>query len=391
MRMWLTKFALALLLALLMVVGVSIPIAAQEEGDDRFDLRLLSPYLGVSVEPGDTASFDIQVVASEGEVVDLEVVDLPDEWRAEIRGGGFVVDRVLFDEELRHDLELRVDVPPTVTEGTYGVSVAATGESSSDRLDFVLIVAERVGGGVSLNAEFPALRGPSDVEFSFTLELENDTGEEVQFGLQAQGPAGWQIEARPAGQSRASSVTVADGSSERITVQVDPPDSTQAGTYDLVVRAAGGGETVSAELLVEITGNFAMTLITPDERLNFDVQAGQETELPLVVVNTGTGPLADVSLSATPPGGWEVSFSPESISRIEPGGSAEVTAVVTPSSDAITGDYRITMNARVPETSDSIEMRATVETSALWGLVGVLVILLALAALAVVFRRFGRR
>lgn len=391
MRMWVTRFGLTLLVALLMVVGISIPIAAQEESADQFDLRLLSPYLGVSVEPGDTASFDIQMVASAGEVVDMEVVELPDEWRAEIRGGGFVVDRVLFDEELRHDLELRVDIPASVTEGTYGVSVEATGESSSDRLDFVLIVAETVGGGASLNAEFPALRGPSDVEFSYTLELKNDTGEELQFGLQAQGPAGWQIEARPAGESRASSVTVPDGSSERITVQVDPPDSTQAGTYDVVVRAAGGGETVSAGLLVEITGNFAMTLTTPDERLNFDVQAGQETELPLVVVNNGTAPLADVSLSATPPGGWEVSFSPETISRIEPGGSVEVTAVVTPSSDAITGDYRITMNARVSETNDSIEMRATVETSALWGLVGVLVILAALAALAVVFRRFGRR
>ena len=49
------------------------------------------------------------------------------------------------------------------------------------------------------------------------------------------------------------------------------------------------------------------------------------------------------------------------------------------------------MRARVSETSDQIEIRATVKTSAVWGVVGVAVIVVALGALAFVFRRFGRR
>ena len=384
------RAGLVLLLALLIAFGTSPSVAAQEEVSDR-DVDLLSPYLGVLVEPGDTASFDLELRAGSGERVDLSVENVPDEWVAEIRGGGFVVDSVLFDEELVHNLELEVEVPSTAAEGDYQVTIVARGETSSDTLDFDMRVATVVGGGVSLNAEFPALRGPSDVVFSFTLELQNETSEEVQFGLQTQGPTGWQIDARPAGESRAASVTVGAGGSERLTVEADPPDSAPAGKYGVVVQAAGGGETATAELLVEITGNFDMTLTTPDERLNLDVEAGTPSELPLIVFNDGTAPLIDVSLSATPPRGWEVDFSPGTIGRIEPGSSAEVTAVVTPSSEAITGDYRITFRSNVPETSDSIEVRATVETSALWGLVGVAVILIALGALAVVFRRFGRR
>lgn len=384
------RAGLVLLLALLVALGTTLSVAAQEEAPDP-DVNLLSPYLGVLVEPGDTASFDLEVRAGSGERVDLAVESVPDEWVAEIRGGGFVVDSVLFDEELVHDLELEVEVPPTANEGNYQIRVAATGETSSDTLDFDIRVAEAVRGGVSLNAEFPALRGPSDVVFSYTLELQNDTSEEVQFGLQTQGPDGWQIDARPAGESRAASVTVGPGSSERLTVEADPPDTTPAGQYGILVQAAGGGETATAELLVEITGNFAMTLTTPDERLNLDVEAGTPSDLALVVFNDGTASLVDVSLSATPPRGWEVDFTPSTIDRIEPGSSVEVMAVVTPSSEAITGDYRITLRSNVPETSDSIEVRATVETSALWGLVGVAVILAALVALAVVFRRFGRR
>ncbi len=393
MRTWAARFVLALPMATLLVAGLSIggnPIAVLAQ-ESTSGVRILTPYVGVAVEPGDTESFDLELIATPGEEIQLEVVDVPDGWDALIRGGGFVVNRVMFDDELTQDLKLEVTVPAGAVEGNYQVGVVARGSNTSDQITFDLNVAQSVGGGVVLNAEFPSLRGPSDVEFSFTLELANETGEEIQFGLQAEGPGGWQVDARPAGQSRASSVTVAAGDSERVTVEVDPPDFTPAGTYPVLVRAAGSGETAAAELIVEITGNFDMALITPDDRLNLDVEAGIATELPLLITNPGTAALADVSLRATPPRGWDVGFSPESVDRIEPGGTAEVTATITPSSDAIAGDYRITLRANVAETNDSIEVRATVKTSAVWGLVGIAVILLALGILAAVFRRFGRR
>lgn len=393
MRRWLARTSLALPLVGLLMIAMAVPTTAQESPEVVAPTRvnLVTPYIGVAVEPGETASFTLDVTAPRGEVVELEVADLPDGWSADIRGGGFVVDRVMVDAGLSHNLKLEVDVPESATEGKYQVTVVAAGEVSTDRLVLDLMVAQTVGGGVSLDAEFPALRGPSDVEFSFNLELTNETPEEVQFGLQGEGPSGWQVTARPSGQTRASSVTVAAGSSERVTVEVDPPDFTPAGTYSVLVRAAGGGETAATELTVEITGNYELALVTPDERLNLDVEAGQATELPLVVVNEGTAPLTDVSLSATSPRGWEVTFAPESLDRIEPGASAEVTATITPSGEAIAGDYRLTLRTTVAETSDSVELRATVKTSGIWGLVGVGVIAVALSALAAVFRRFGRR
>jgi uncharacterized membrane protein len=387
---WRAKIGLALLTTVVVSIGVAAPGLAQEATTSS-SVQVLTPYTGVAVEPGDTASFPLQVTAPTGDEVDLAVVGVPEGWDAQIRAGGYVIDRVMFDEALSHDLKLDVNVPPDAVEGDYQMSVVATGPSSSDRLDVDLVVAQAVGGGVSLNAEFPSLQGPADTQFSFSLDLANDTGDEVQFGLQAQGPTGWQVTARPSGQSLASTVTVAAGSSERITVEVDPPDSAAAGVYPITVEAAGGGDTASADLSVEITGNFDLVLTTLDDRLNADVEAGKATDVQLAVINQGSAPLTGVSLTATPPQGWDVTYSPSSIDQIEPGGSAAVTATITPSGDAIAGDYRITLGANVAETGDSIELRATVETSALWGLVGVGLILVALAALALVFRRFGRR
>lgn len=378
-------FTLAAVLALF--AGWAAPLGAQETTAEG--VTLTTPYTGVAVEPGETASFALDVAAPAGETISLSVADLPEGWEARLRGGAFVVDRIMVTEST--ELELEVVVPPDVEGGTYEVGVVAEGAGGSDRLDLRLTIGEAVGGSVTLEAEFPVLRGPSDVTFSYTVELANNTGEEIQFGLQAQGPNGWQVSARPSGETRAASVTVAAGGTERLTVEVDPPDSVPSGTYPVTVQAAGSGNTATAELVTEITGTFDVGIVLPDERLNVDVQAGASTELPLLVVNEGSAELNDVSLTATPPSGWEVSFQPSAVDLIEPGGSAEVTAVITPSGEAIVGDYRITMRASVPETEDSVEVRATVETSAVWGAVGIGVIVIALAALAMVFRRFGRR
>ncbi len=55
------------------------------------------------------------------------------------------------------------------------------------------------------------------------------------------------------------------------------------------------------------------------------------------------------------------------------------------------GDYVITFSASGEEADDEIEVRATVNPSPVWGILGVGLIVLTLVALAWVFRRFGRR
>ncbi len=391
-----TQHRLIALVSLFLVGILVIPAVALAEADPTTspspgEVRLHSPYLGVSVEPGETADFDLEVTGPEGEVVSLALVGVPDGWTANIRGGGFIVDRILISSEVNQRLRLEVDVPADAALGTYQFGVVATGESGSDRLDFNLNVSAAVGGGVFLTTDFPVLSGPSDTSFSFSLELENDTPDEIQFGLEGQGPPGWIVEVRPSGQQRASTLTLAGGDSRRISVSVDPPDFAAAGTYPILVTISGGGETVTQELAVEITGSFDIALVTPDERLNLEVEAGKTTEVTLSVVNQGTAPLRNVALSAIPPRGWDVAFSPSEMDIIEPGESVPVTVTVTPAENAIAGDYRMRVTARTAEVTDRVEIRTTVKTSAVWGLVGVGIIVVALGALTLVFRQFGRR
>jgi uncharacterized membrane protein len=355
-------------------------------------LVVSTPYPAVAVEPGATASFDVTVTTDTRERVDLSIDGLPDGWKATLRGGGFVVDGVFTDPADPPKVTLDVEVPAAADQGTYRISVIGRATGITDSLVLDLRVAEAAGGEMTLNSDFPQLQGPSDATFNFNLTLNNDTPEEVSANLTTEGaPEGWQVTARPSGEEQAATAKVDAGGSTGITVQVDPPNDVAAGDYPITVRAAGGGRTAEAKLQVTITGNYAMTLTTPDERLNATVQAGSPRDIQLVVVNDGTAPLVNVQLSGTPPSGWEVTFQPQTIDQVAPGESSQVTATIQPTAEAVAGDYVVSFSASTAETSANVDIRTTVETSLTWAVVGALLIIGTLLALGWVFQRYGRR
>ena len=110
-----------------------------------------------------------------------------------------------------------------------------------------------------------------------------------------------------------------------------------------------------------------------------------------------TAALVDVKPTSSPPNGWDVKFEPETVASIEPGLSASVVARITPSTAAVAGDYLVTMRASGTsadgqQTANAeTEIRFTVETSPIWLIVGVGLIILVFGGLAFVFQRYGRR
>jgi uncharacterized membrane protein len=98
-----------------------------------------------------------------------------------------------------------------------------------------------------------------------------------------------------------------------------------------------------------------------------------------------------VELTATKPTDWEVTFEPPTIESIAAGQSMDVKALITPSGDAIAGDYNLTVTARGAEANVDTDVRFTVETSILGAILGGALILAAIGGLYWVFRRYGRR
>jgi transketolase len=93
--------------------------------------------------------------------------------------------------------------------------------------------------------------------------------------------------------------------------------------------------------------------------------------------------------------GWSASridgHDPQQIAAVQPGETAQVTAIVKPAAESVAGDYSLTLRASAGSASQSVDMRYTLKGSTTLGVVAIAVIVAALAALAGVFVKFGRR
>ena len=96
-------------------------------------------------------------------------------------------------------------------------------------------------------------------------------------------------------------------------------------------------------------------------------------------------------MSASPPTNWKVEFEPATIPSVEAGATQNVTAHLTPTNDAIAGDYLMTVTAKGAEATADTSIRVRVETPQFWWIVGVVLIVGVFAGLYWVFRPYGRR
>jgi uncharacterized membrane protein len=372
-------------------VGLVLTSLAPATGLAAPDLQLTTPYPAVAVGPGSKVSFDLTVRSSAQQRVGLALSGVPAGWTAVLRGGGFVVDGVMANGTTPPDVRLDVTVPSGVPARTYTLTVIASAGRETVRLPLSLRVAESAVGDVKLTTDFPELKGAADTTFTFNLTLSNDTAEDLTFNVTATGPTGWNTEAKLTSESQAASAVVKAGSTTGVSITADPPDDVKAGSYPINVEAVAGSRTVTGQLAVEVTGTNKLTLTTPDQRLSNRGSVGGPITQQLVVQNDGTAPLEGVKVSARAPTNWKVTFSPETVPTVAPNEKQTVTATVVPSNDAIAGDYVVTFTAQNDQANAKQDIRFTVETSALWGLIGVALIVAVLGGLFWVFRTYGRR
>jgi uncharacterized repeat protein (TIGR01451 family) len=377
----------SLALALTMLAG-----AGSVAGADT--LLLTTPYPSVSVAPGSKASFDLTVVTTNPTRVDLALSGVPEGWTASLNGGGYVVSAVLAQASAPPTVRLDVKVPDSAAPQSYHLQVTASSGSLRSDLGIDVNVSASAAGDVTMTTDFPSLQGPSSQTFSFNLTLKNDTAQDLTFGLNAQGPTGWTVTAKPTSQTQAATFQVNAGDSAGVTVTADPPADVAAGSYKITVSATAGDRHVGGDLEVQVTGQYAMSLTTPDGRLNATGSAGSVIARTLTIQNTGTAPLTNVTISETLPTGWKVTYDPAGpIAQIAPNGSTTVTANITPAGNAIAGDYVATFNANAPDSSTTAttDIRVTIETPLNWLIVGAGLIILVLVGLGWVFTRYGRR
>lgn len=361
-------------------------------------LEISTDYPGISVMPGDSLSIDLNLENTTGSGLDADVSisSLPEGWEGYLQGGSYEVSRVhVANGGEGTALTLHLTVPDALEEGTYDVVVdASVSEEIQDSLTLSFQVNEVNAGAGSFTTEYPEQEGTAGTTFSFSTTLINNGLSTQSYSLSSNAPSGWQVRFTPSDETASvAGIDVESSASQGLTVEVVPPEGVEAGEYDISCSAVSASETLTTDLKVVITGTYGISLSTPDGRLSFDAHANDESDVTLNITNTGNVDLQNVSLNSTLPSGWTVTYNVEDnvIDSIPAGSTVEVIATVTPSSDAITGDYVATFTAETDEATSSAEFRVSVKTQTIWGLVAVLIILCVIGGLVYVFRKYGRR
>lgn len=326
------------------------------------------------------------------QIVALHVASVPASWQADFLGDGRPVSAVAVAPDGTADLKLQIVPPQGVQHGSYSFVLRADGQDGHADLPVTLDVGDVLPPRLGLTAELPDLRGSASSTFSYKLTIANESGQDALVNLKASTPPNFQVSFKQAyGSKELTTVPVKAGGTQDIDVDVSPPGDVTAGTYPVEIAAIAGPAQATAALKLEVTGRAQLTLAGPDGLISGEADAGKPTPVRFAIANTGSAPAQRVTLTASAPTGWTVEFQPKSFDAIPPDGKVEATATITPSAKAIAGDYMVTLRGSGGGASASSPFRITVETSTMWGVVGIAIIAIALAVLGMAVVRYGRR
>lgn len=385
------RLSLFAILLTVLILGTSFPAFAQSASPGGLTISTAYPSMVVGI--GETVALKMDIHSPSSQVVKLELASLPKDWTAEYRGEGRVIESVYVAADAPSTVELRVTPPDTVKAGTYDFNVVAKAGGATSQFPVEFIVKDKAPARLTFETDYPTIRGGSDAAFSFSVNLKNEGDDDISVSLQADAPKELAVTFRSAGKDITNLPTdIKANSSQKIDISAEPLTPLSVGTYPFKVIAQSDTASADVDLTAEVVGQPDLTLTTPDGRLSGTAFLNRTNPVKLLLRNTGNSPAAGVKLTASAPSGWTVTLNPNTLVEVPANDQVEVTADVKPADNAISGDYIVTFNAQPNDSpSKSSDFRITVETSTLWGIVGVALIAVAVAIVGMAVTRFGRR
>jgi len=351
-------------------------------------VTLYTPFTQISVPPGESIDYSVDVINGNEAVENLEVSvsGIPRGWSSELKSGGWKIGQISVLPGEKKTLSLKVEVPVQVNKGLYHFKINA----GNYTLPLTIVVSAQGTYKTEFTTDQANMEGQASATFNYNANLRNRTAEEQLYAITANAPRGWTVSFRANGK-QVTSVEVAPNATTNVSIEIKPPAQIEAGKFKIPVRAFTSSTSAELEFEAVITGSFTMELTTPTGLLSSSITAGDTRKIELEVRNTGSSELKGIEFSSSKPVDWDVNFEPNKVEQLFAGSSTTVTALVKASRKAIPGDYVVKMIARTPEVSSTADFRMGVKTSMLWGWLGIMVIAAVLGGVYYLFRKYGRR
>jgi len=257
---------------------------------------------------------------------------------------------------------------------------------------------------LSFETTLPKIQADQGETFSFDFSATYMAGDEPfgldedtytkPFDITVDYPTGW-LAAVAKGTTEARTINLESGSAQSLKLIAAETISQEPGEYDFKVtfKSAVEGDSLEESIVLTavITATYDINLTTKTGILSTDITAGKDNHCKLILTNNSSTSVENITLTSTEPEGWQVDFDSKEIETIEAGEEKEIDVIINPPEKTIAGDYMMTFKASSENSEDEVELRVTVETSTIWGIVGIGIIVIVIVGVAIIFTRLGRR
>ncbi|MFB3820288.1 MAG: NEW3 domain-containing protein [Candidatus Methylomirabilales bacterium] len=389
-----------LVVALLAAAGASWAAEEPARRDNRPErgIGVYTEYSGVVVPKGESVRMELTVEnkGRRDETVALKFAQVPKGWKASLKGGGFAVTGVAVPDGKTRTLTFTAEPDKGLAAGSYHfVLEGVTADGALKATQDITVTTRERGketAELAITTSYPVLRGPSDAQFEFSLDVQNKGDMDRTFDLAAQFPEKWEVTFKPGYESKQiSSLRIKAGSNQTVAVQVTPQKEAKAGEYPVLVRVSSGEARTEVPLKVVLTGIYKLEAGTPTGIMSAEAVTGKPTTVSLLVKNTGSAVNRNISFSSFKPENWKVEFKPEKLEALEPGAMKQVEATITPAAQSLVGDYSVGLSVDGEKANKTVEMRVTVRAPTAWGWIGVGLIAVVIGGMGGLFVWLGRR
>ncbi len=394
------SFALVMGILFFLFTAPALVQAAEEKdtGPER-GISIYTEYSGLSIPQGESVRMDLTADnrGKRDEDIILTLTTVPPGWKTSIKGPTYAVNSVTVPARKTRTLTFSADPPKGVKQGAYHFQIdarTADGKfTSTQKISVTVKPKAPASEDFTVTTSYPMLKGQPDTKFEFSLDINNKSESDKNFSLTAQAPEDWDVSFKPAYEEKQiSSLRIKGSQSQSVSVVVNPPKNATAGTYPRNVTIGTGEKKAEVKLAVALSGTYQLDAGTPSGLLSLDASQGKPSNLSIYVKNSGTAVNHNIALSSFKPENWKVEFKPEKIDALEPGALKQVEVTITPSAQALVGDYSVTISVDGEKgSSKSVELRVGVKASSAWGWIGLGLIILVIAVLGGLFLKLGRR
>src|SRR4030043_197760 len=196
-----TSISIFLVILIVFLILPSFILAQEEKKDLRPErgIAVYTEYSGITVSKGETVKMDLTLEnkGRSDETIDVKISTIPKGWKALLKGASYIVAGMYVPNGKSKSLSLSLEPEKTIGPGTYDFQFdgQTTDGKFTSAHKLTVNVQEQMPGmdDLQITTSYPVLRGQTDANFEFSIEVINKVEKDRMINLSAIGPEKWEI------------------------------------------------------------------------------------------------------------------------------------------------------------------------------------------------------